>query len=204
MILEITPAHEEKSFNQIAEVLNNKYFLKVNNTEIELCDLEFYWNDENAEGHQDINTHHHNYTNGQLRPHGSGYDIALKNDNGYGGILIRGVINSGIPTYGPIRCADVIFKTGGDLLKPGGLSISLVERKIPKNFSIFATTRVGLVKKTYKDAHYRFLSCRADYLCEVASKTKICSDIVESDSTLKEITDKALETPMLKKGTLRN
>ena len=77
MNLQINRNSIEASFAEIAESLINNVDLKVNETLIEFCDLEFYWK---GTGHDDTNTHEHNYQNGQLRPHGSGYDIALRNE----------------------------------------------------------------------------------------------------------------------------
>ncbi len=197
MKFEITPGNEKNDFEAIAESLINNYFLKVNDTEIELCDLEFYWNDK--VNHNDENTHLHDYDNGQLRPHASGYDIALKNNNGYGGILIRGVIQSGEPTYGPIRFADVIFKAGGNLLSEESLTISLEERENPKSYPIFSTKRVGLNKETYIAEPYRFISYRADYLCEVEQKTALCVEIKQSNGPYDlAIVEKAIKTPRRK------
>ncbi len=124
MNLEITLANEAASFAKIAETLINHYHLQINKVEIEFCDLEFYWN---VSSHADTNTHSHFYQNGQLRPHPSGYDIALRNKNGYGGILIRGIMSQGIPTYGPFLSADVIFKLGADLTT-NNLTIGLKEK----------------------------------------------------------------------------
>lgn len=189
---EITPNDQNKNFNTIAQALINKYFLVVNNTEIELCDLEFYWKDEL--NHNDENTHKHDYENGQLRPHASGYDIALKNKKGSGGILIRGIIKDAEPTFGPIRCSDVIFRAGGDLLNEG-FNIRLVERKKPKEYPIFSTKRVGLKKETYKNEPYRFISYRADYLCEVEGKIALCEEIKQSDRPYNlDIVEQAIRT----------
>jgi hypothetical protein len=98
MNLQINQNGVAASFSEIAESLINNYLLKINDTLIEFCDLEFYWK---GTGHQDTNTHEHNYQNGQLRPHGSGYDIALKNETSYSGILMRGVFSNGLPSLRP-------------------------------------------------------------------------------------------------------
>jgi hypothetical protein len=106
MKLQINPNSVASSFSEIAESLINNYLLKVNDTLIEFCDLEFYWNEPN---HKDINTHEHNYQNGQLRPHGSAYYIALRNETGYGGILMRGVFSNSLPSLRPFALGGCDF-----------------------------------------------------------------------------------------------
>lgn len=41
MKLQIIQNQEAESFKKLTQELINNYFLKVNNSEIELCDLEF-------------------------------------------------------------------------------------------------------------------------------------------------------------------
>jgi hypothetical protein len=194
MKLQINPNSVASNFSEIAESLINNYLLKVNDTLIEFCDLEFYWNEPN---HKDINTHEHNYQNGQLRPHGSGYDIALRNGTGYGGILIRGVFSNDLPTYGPIRSADVIFRMGGHL-NGSGLTISLKKKIIRTTFPVFKTKRVGLVKDDdFSTAAYRFISCRSDYLRQVEGKLALCDEIKKEAAWI-AIANKAISLPALK------
>lgn len=194
-ILHITQGEEQKAFEKIANTLINQFTLHINGLTIELCDLEFYWND--SKEHKDKSTHPHKYTNGQLRPHGSGYDIALRNEQGFGGILIRGVIKDGAATYGPIRCADVIFKSGDNLFD-NGLTIKLIERDPHprKNYIIFPTKRVGLKKEgKFWDRDYRFIACREDYLQQIDGKETICKAIEQTVSGIDpEIIRKALAT----------
>lgn len=194
MNLQINPNRVEASFSEIAESLINNYRLEVNDTLIEFCDLEFYWNEPN---HKDINTHEHNYQNGQLRPHGSGYDIALRNETGYGGILIRGVFSNGLPAYGPFRSADVIFRLGRDL-HGSGLTIRLEKKTSQTAFPVFKTKRVGLVKDDdFSNAAYRFISCRSDYLRQVEGKLALCDEIKKEAAWI-AIADKAISLPALK------
>jgi hypothetical protein len=192
---QINPNSVAASFSEIAEILINNYRIKVNDTLIEFCDLEFYWNEPN---HKDINTHEHNYQNGQLRPHGSGYDVALRNETGYGGILIRGVFSNGLSTYGPLRSADVIFRLGGNLIS-SGLTISLEKKNTQPTFPIFKTKRVGLVKDDdFSTAAYRFISCRSDYLRQVEGKLALCDELLK-DETLREVALEALALSASKK-----
>lgn len=197
MSFDISPTNIPQSFEEIAGELINKHHLEVNGYSIKLCDLEFYWND--GGDHADASTHEHGYESGQLRPHGSGYDLALKNSNGYGGILIRGVLKDDVPTYGPIRCADVIFKAGESLLK-GGFHVQLIEKKVPSDYLLFPTVRIGLKEEgKFWNQNYRFICCRADYLCEVEGKTKLCEAIGESEVKVEDAVLKAaLVTPRRK------
>ena len=195
MNLEIITNSEPQTFTSIAKELINSYTLKVNDTLIELCDLEFYWNGTN---HEDLNTHKHDYSHGQLRPHISGYDIALENHHGHGGILIRGIVKEKTATYGPFLCADEIFKSAGHLGK-NGLVLKLEERTEKTNHPVHATKRVNLKKESYKDAPYRFIACRSDYLYQIADKVKICQEIQQTFKGIDpDITTKALATPKRK------
>tara|TARA_R110001592_G_scaffold363293_2_gene683369 strand:- start:2259 stop:2528 length:270 start_codon:yes stop_codon:yes gene_type:complete len=88
----------------------------------------------------------------------------------------------------------VIF-TEGRNLGEGGFSISLVKKIKPNNFSLFKTGRVGLVKgDDFSEAHYRFISCRADYLRQVVGEFALCDEILKNE-TLKEIALEALALP---------
>lgn len=199
MELKVLPQQEAFSFNLIAKKLINKYVLLVNGNTIELCDLEFYWNDGND--HKDHSTHFHSYQHGQLRPHGAGYDISLRDESGYGGILIRGIIKDGIPTYGPIRSADVIFRAGANLFKEV-FNIKLVEKSTPTVHPVFATTRIGLKENgEFWNENYRFIRCSADYLCEVEGKTKLCEAIRGSKLKVEELVlERALSKPSKKRN----
>ncbi len=182
--LNIKPTEVFQSFQTIAHSLINNYHLQVNDTSIHLCDLEFYWND--GAGHSDPSTHEHKYLNGQLRPHGSGYDIALRNGNSYGGILIRGVMVDGEPTYGPLLSSDVIFKAGGNLFSEG-FSAQLRKRVVRGDYKIVETTRVGLksVEGNWHEKAYRFLTTNPAYLKVIKPKEAICLGIGEQYPELK-------------------
>lgn len=75
-------------------------------------EIEFYWHDE---GHKDKSTYsrkHKDPDNGQWFFHYSGVDIALKNNQGYGGILIRAIAEEGSIhklIRGPMVVAMVLF-----------------------------------------------------------------------------------------------
>lgn len=194
--LKIQVKEEAESFESIAKLLINHHHLLVNNSKLQLCDLEFYWNDGGQ--HADNSTHQHDYKNGQLRPHGSGYDIVLRNERGYGGILIRGLIMDGIPTYGPIRCADKIFKSGDNLLKEGFL-IKLVEKRSPSTWQVFSTPRIGLKREgEFWDKNYRFIRCSTDYLYQIEGKTKILEAIERRGLVDQSIIDEASRKPRRK------
>ncbi len=172
-------SNSEEDFQKIAEELINHHILKVNETEIRFCDLEFYWND--GANHQDKSTHPHNYENGQLRPHSSGFDIALKNENGYGGILIRGIIVEEEAVYGPLNSAKRMLQFGAPLT--AGLHISLHEKRPAETCEIFETTRIGLGKNAgdFAERNYRFIKCDPDYLTQIPRKEKFTIQLFEKN-----------------------
>lgn len=79
----------KKSFDRIADDLINKYSLKTGKTHINFIDFEFFYKCKN---HQDVYTYNHKMPIEKLRAHKYGVDISLGfGDNGYGGILLRGI-----------------------------------------------------------------------------------------------------------------
>lgn len=116
MNLEIIKTEEEKCFERIANDLLKNYAIETHDSIYRFTEIEFYWYDEKH--HKDFSTYprkHVDPNNGEWFFHYSGVDIALKNENGHGGILIRGIYDlkpkSGEKQYydGPLVCNMRLF-----------------------------------------------------------------------------------------------
>lgn len=107
--------HETQAgFQNIADRLINQYAIKTHDSVFRMVDLEFYWD---SQTHEDKSTYPRNHVNpksGDWFFHYSGVDIALKNENGHGGILIRGIYDTNEKAEkriykGPMVCAMRLF-----------------------------------------------------------------------------------------------
>lgn len=144
--LKITRESEE-AFRKIAEILFNKYAIQNKESIYRLTEIEFYWT---SPTHKDESTYQRKYVNpstGEWFFHYSGVDIALKNDeiDGYGGILIRGIIDikSGKHYKGPQVCAMKLF-SGIDAFS-GSLMTRIISYEFPQE-QTRNTVRIGLGK----------------------------------------------------------
>lgn len=137
----------ENTFPELADLLLNHFLLIVNQKSYRFTEIEFYWNDN--KNHQDKSTYLRNHT-GELQPgqlffHYSGFDIALDNDFGYGGILIRGVLDLSNGHYykGPMVSCMRIFS--GVSVFGGHMDVRLEESSLPPA-DIFTKPKQGLGK----------------------------------------------------------
>lgn len=104
----------EAGFKNIADILINQYAIQTHDSVFRMIDLEFYWD---SQTHEDKSTYPRNHVNpkaGDWFFHYSGVDIALKNENGHGGILIRGIYDTNEKAEkriykGPMVCAMRLF-----------------------------------------------------------------------------------------------
>lgn len=126
-------------FDEIADFLLNKCIIRVGDKNYRLLEIEFYLC---SSSHQDLITYPRNdEKGGNWFFHQSGVDICFKsscmpasedgkyclsNDNRFGGILIRSMIeiddkmnylpkSEPKPIHGPMKCMDALFKTFGAL-----------------------------------------------------------------------------------------
>jgi hypothetical protein len=145
-------------FRRIANTLLLKKKLVVNEIKYRLTEIEFYYH---SNIHPDPYTHKHSLEAGKWRFHNQGLDISLKGNEGYGGILIRGIETNGVKkTYinGPRR---VIFEFTKYLNPVQKLNnIFGIEDAEPEEHEIFECFRHGLTEKktTLKD------NCAIDFL----------------------------------------
>ena len=162
MKFKINESNIDSEFTRIAELLLWEYELVVNNEKFNFTEIEFYYYSKN---HQDAFTHKHKEDAGNWRFHNQGFDITLKGETGFGGILIRGVESKGTFINGPRR---VLFEIMSHLNPVSELNniIGLEQKKETKS-KIFKTFRHGLNnpnaklpcndREYFRNANYRFL-----------------------------------------------
>jgi len=169
-------------FYKTSNNIINNYVLQIDNLEIELKELEFYFFD--CEKHPDIYVHQNELqkeTSSLLYVHDSwgnygGLDLTFGNKKYYGGILIRGIKLDTVYIAGPATLRNYImeklgkkFNTYSDMQKYFNKiknKICLIKKNSPSlNTKVMHSTRYNLgkkEKKIYKNAFYRFLDI--DYL----------------------------------------
>ncbi len=127
----------EIGFKTIANILINHYAIQTHDSVFRMIDLEFYWD---SQTHEDKSTYPRNHVNpkaGDWFFHYSGVDIALKNENGHGGILIRGIYDTNEKAEkriykGPMVCAMRLFSgtsAFGDSIKTRIVTHKFDEKK---------------------------------------------------------------------------
>lgn len=147
----------ENEFIRIAEMLLLQKGFRVNNIIARFTEIEFYYHCPN---HEDKFTHVHHFEEGKWRFHNQGFDITLKGDEGYGGILIRGVNIENKYVNGPRRVLFELMKSLNSVNKTLN-HFGLVDCD-KLNEKIFRTFRHGLGESLgnsefYKNAEYRFI-----------------------------------------------
>ena len=151
----------KEEFEQIANVLFNKFAIVNHQSTFRIVEIEFYWNSKN---HPDKSTYERKYVDpkqGEWFFHYSGVDIALKNEKtgGYGGILIRGIydIKEKKIYKGPMICAMKLFS--GTSVFSKSIQTQLIEHDFTFN-NILSSERIGLGKNAVESGtdklHYRF------------------------------------------------
>lgn len=132
-------------FERIANSLLNNYAIQNQDSIYRLTEIEFYWN---SDTHQDASTYkrkHVDPENGSWFFHYSGVDIALKNEKGHGGILIRGIFSMKEQKVyrGPMVCAMKLFS--GTSVFAESIKTRIIEYQSEVK-QINKTPRVGLGK----------------------------------------------------------
>ncbi len=152
----------KEEFLKIAETLFNEYAIQTHDSIYRITELEIYWN---SPKHIDKSTYsrtHVNPKSGDWFFHYSGVDIALENkiSGGYGGILLRSVIDLKYKNKlykGPMVCAMRLFSC------TNAFEETIKTRLVPHYFEKGQTNtgpRIGLGKNALEnDANklqYRF------------------------------------------------
>ncbi|MBN2891623.1 MAG: hypothetical protein JXL97_07140 [Bacteroidales bacterium] len=157
----------EEQFINIAAKLLLESQLQVNSVFFNFTEIEFYFYDSRR--HQDVFTHRHEMEAGRWRFHNQGFDITLKGENGFGGILIRGVENTlnqqNRFINGPRRVLFEITKYFNQINIPNNI-FTIVDKPV-EEFEIFQTFRHGLNNPVlneacndivkYRNSPYRFI-----------------------------------------------
>ncbi len=133
----------EVEFQRIAEILFNNYVIENKYSSYRLTDIEFYWHSKTHEDKSVYERRHVKPKLGQWFFHYSGVDIALDDENGYGGILIRGLreINGEKDFNGPMVCAMRLF-TG--MYAFGENNVPLLKYHVFEDEEIIKTERVNI------------------------------------------------------------
>ena len=157
-------------FQKMAKYVFQNCHLETNRKKYYLTEIEFYYYSENNK-HPDPWCYRKPNKNNDFLPsdslwfHYSGMDITFDNkeNNEYGGILIRGIqpAEEGNPTNGPLRSLYKLLNTKPQSdTKPVCLRLAYnEERNLPKD--ITSEERYGLnnasgEKKDYEESKYRF------------------------------------------------
>lgn len=135
----------QTGFDELANYLMNECVLDINDNEYRIAEIEFYYFDEKE--HQDIFTHCNDKQkeNNKFYFHGSGMDITFGNNNYFGGILIRSLIDfyDNTPIIGPWNVFNEILHKANENKNKLDLKITLKEKEQPKK-NFLKSCRVGL------------------------------------------------------------
>ena len=172
------PETVQQSFRNIANQLMNSYKLQVGDKYYRIIECEFYYN---SPVHPDPYVHGHKRqkeTLGEWYFHGSGLDITLSSEQGYGGILIRGLAEVSKeqqrPTketsvIGPLNVCTAIFASIGSVAADKKIEFGFhYIGRDPQGASmraerIFEVPRIGLnpandTTNTFFNRPYRYIT----------------------------------------------
>ena len=147
----------EQSFISIAEDLLQNYLLSINDTIIQLTDIEFYYfSDMHKDGFTLIEPRKNK---GEFRPHRYGIDISLGEGSSYGGILLKGCFTKDQYFYKSNKVGKIVL----DCLQFGDNKIAFIPGKA--EHPIFQTIRSNLGKlniakhrtEEFFEKKYRFI-----------------------------------------------
>jgi len=146
-------------FYKFSQKLMNEYYLQIGDEKIELCEIEFYYNDEDK--HHDKKTLNNllQKETGNLFFHEYGMDITFGEKNYYGGILIRGIKYKCNYVGGPSNVVEYLKVNISDLYNK---KINLVEKEKSNYLILVSIRKMGEKEKIdYLNYLYRFI--REDY-----------------------------------------
>lgn len=147
-VLQTNSSDYTLEFARLAKELMNNHIFVLNSIQYRITEIEFYLNNKGEQGHLDPFAHKHdNYQTGQLRLHTSGVDIAIGNENYYGGILLRGLKSEKEYFEGPWQVLETIIKSCS-IDKLNGLGF---RRKELGQLEVYASPRAGLSIGLIKD-----------------------------------------------------
>lgn len=170
----IEKSKEEASFISIAEEILQNHVLSINGNIVQLTDIEFYYfSDSHRDG---FTLKEPKKPSGSFRPHRFGIDIALGDNNSYGGILLKGCYTDSKYVYGSNKVAKTIL----NYLQWGNNDINFIERKNGAKFVKTIRSNLGNIDnknyrtEEFKNKRYRFiLNENAYYKSITQNKTDI-------------------------------
>jgi len=172
MNLKIDDLDIDSSFDKIATELLTSTSLYVNDKEIQITEIEFYYFHEGIQ--EDNYTHEHKRNEGEWRFHSQGLDITFKgNSKQDGGILIRGIKVGNDYINGPRKIIQKVFEHFTKVTDNNVLTLrSTAKRKL----EIIKTYR-HLPNKVqypeYHDRYYRYLVCMDNLNIPESMKNRI-------------------------------
>lgn len=164
------------SFDNIAKRLLLGHVICINDKDIELTEIEFYF--FHANKHPDNYTHPHNREAGQWRLHKQGIDLTFDGtvEGQDGGILIRGIKINNEFVNGPIKCLAALFEMMQDAQNKNYIKL---KSKQLSHSEILKTFRHLPNKVQYQDFHlkkYRYLKNIDKLAIPTKDKDSIKSD----------------------------
>jgi hypothetical protein len=146
----------ELSFNRIADYLLFSSVININEEELEITEIEFYYFKEGV--HEDKYTHPHKREAGEWRLHKQGIDITFKgNEIEDGGILIRGIKHKQKYINGPLKTLNYIFEMMGKVQIPCTLYLKEKELARTQIYKTFRHIPNKVQYETFHSREYRFL-----------------------------------------------
>jgi len=162
MEFQINESIIQSEFERISDLLLLNKTLIVNEKRIRFTEIEIYYY---TDSHQDAFAHDHDYKEGKWRFHNQGFDITLRGDTGFGGVLIRGIEIEGKYFNGPRRVVFELMRHFNPVDMPEN-RFGLIDNE-KRNFEVFKTFRQGLNEPNsklkcsdpefFKVAKYRYI-----------------------------------------------
>ena len=157
--LDINPNDVENSFDRIAKELLLSYAIVVNDIQLSITEIEFYYFRNDC--HEYNYTHPHDRDAGEWRFHKQGLDLTLKgNTEQDGGILFRGVKHNEEYVNGPILTVQKIMQCLGSAFNPSTIYLNSkipVKAEIWKTFRELSRNKISENTKDYLEKPYRYL-----------------------------------------------
>lgn len=150
----------QQSFKLLAKHLFNQYEILKGEKTYNFLEIEFYFYSNN---HPDNTTYKRNMSAGQWHTHLSGLDITFdSNDEYYGGILIRSIIDNNRNVINGPLCT--IFELFDNIDIDGNcVNVPLIRKKTNSHTThLESTTRFGIDSGMYKDSKYRYYNSSKD------------------------------------------
>lgn len=163
MEFQINESIIKSEFERISNMLLLNKTLIVNDKMVRFTEIEIYY--YYTKSHQDAFTHRHDYQEGKWRFHNQGFDITLRGETGFGGVLIRGIEIDGKYFNGPRRVVFELMRHFNpvDLLEN---RFGLIDNE-KRDLEVFRTYRQGLNKpdpmlecsdpEFFKNVKYRYI-----------------------------------------------